>query len=212
MHPDMFSAFVDIAGDIAPNSGTKAQTIDRLFGGNAAAYAAFDPATVITKHGYQNVSGWFAIRVVQPINSAVANVGATGLGGRANPNPGDQTAAANTLCALGSANGIDCAVVAQPGKTVLDTSTSFAPAFAAIRAAMWTAIPPMSSPIFETLAGVQTAAYVETDLRHAFGERHRHQAALLGPSRMSPSRPSPVCFTSRPWNDAILARATSSWR
>ena len=29
---------------------------------------------------------------------------------------GDQTAAANTLCGLGSANGIDCAVVAQAGK------------------------------------------------------------------------------------------------
>ena len=35
MHPDMFSAFEDIAGDIAPNSGTKDQTIARLFGGNA---------------------------------------------------------------------------------------------------------------------------------------------------------------------------------
>ena len=37
MHPDMFSAFEDIAGDSRPNSGTKEQTIDRLFGGNAAA-------------------------------------------------------------------------------------------------------------------------------------------------------------------------------
>ena len=36
MHPDMFSTFEDIAGDLAPNSGTKQQTIDRLFGGNAA--------------------------------------------------------------------------------------------------------------------------------------------------------------------------------
>ena len=44
MHPDMFSAFVDIAGDLGPNSGNKAQTIDRLFGGNTAAWAAFDPS------------------------------------------------------------------------------------------------------------------------------------------------------------------------
>ena len=43
MHPDMFSAFEDIAGDIGPNSGTKDQTIARLFGGNADAWAAFDP-------------------------------------------------------------------------------------------------------------------------------------------------------------------------
>lgn len=121
MHPDLFSSFVDIAGDYAPNSGNRTATIDRLFGGNAAAYAAFDPATVITKHGpYRNVSGWFAISGT-PSNTTttetVINVGATGLGGRdANPNPGDQTAAANTLCALGSADGINCAVVAQSGK------------------------------------------------------------------------------------------------
>ena len=51
MHPDMFSAFEDIAGDIGPNSGTKDQTIARLFGGNADAWAAFDPTTVITRHG-----------------------------------------------------------------------------------------------------------------------------------------------------------------
>ena len=31
-------------------------------------------------------------------------------------NPNDQTAAANSLCATGSADGIKCSVVAQPGK------------------------------------------------------------------------------------------------
>ena len=62
MHPDMFSAFEDIAGDIGPNSGTKDQTIARLFGGNADAWAAFDPTTVITRHGpYTGVAGWFDI-------------------------------------------------------------------------------------------------------------------------------------------------------
>ena len=58
MHPDMFSAFEDIAGDLGPNSGTKAQTIARLFGGNADAWAAFDPTTVITRHG--PTPGWRA--------------------------------------------------------------------------------------------------------------------------------------------------------
>ena len=62
MHPDIFSAFEDIAGDIAPNSGTKDETISRLFGGNAAAYASFDPTNVITRHGaYNDVAGWFAV-------------------------------------------------------------------------------------------------------------------------------------------------------
>jgi S-formylglutathione hydrolase FrmB len=122
MHPDMFSTFVDIAGDLAPNSGTKQQTVDRLFGGAAADYATFDPATVITKHGhYQGVSGWFAISgnpATQPTHAPAAeDVNATGLGGRdAHQNPGDQTAAAYTLCGLGSANGISCSVIAQPGK------------------------------------------------------------------------------------------------
>ena len=49
MHPELFSAFVDIAGDLGPNAGNKAQTIARLFGGNADAWAAFDPTTVITR-------------------------------------------------------------------------------------------------------------------------------------------------------------------
>jgi S-formylglutathione hydrolase FrmB len=120
MHPDMFSTFEDIAGDLAPNSGTKTQTISRLFGGNAAAYASFDPVAVITKHGpYQSVSGWFAISGTPAAHRAVPAVdaGASGLGGRdANAKPDDQTAAANTLCGVGTANGFNCSVVAQPGK------------------------------------------------------------------------------------------------
>ncbi|MBJ7338994.1 alpha/beta hydrolase-fold protein [Mycolicibacterium sp.] len=122
MHPDMFSTFEDIAGDLAPNSGNKQQTIDRLFGGNAAAYAAFDPTTVITRHGpYTGVSGWFDINGSGPTNGPTVvnavNVNGTGLGGKdAAAHVSDQAAAANSLCALGAANGISCAVVMQPGK------------------------------------------------------------------------------------------------
>ena len=103
MHPDMFSAFEDIAGDIGPNAGTKDQTIARLFGGNADAWAAFDPTTVITRHGpYTGVAGWF------DVNGMTATI--------PTHTKNDQAAAANSLCALGSANGINCAVVNQPGK------------------------------------------------------------------------------------------------
>ena len=122
MHPDLFSSFVDIAGDLGPNAGNKAQTIARLFGGNADAWAAFDPTTVITRHGpYTGVSGWFAISSGDAASSAIAasvtDAGTMRLAGRdADANPSDQTAAADALCALGRANGIDCAVVAQPGK------------------------------------------------------------------------------------------------
>lgn len=104
MHPDMFGAFEDIAGDIGPNSGNKDQTISRLFGGNADAWAAFDPTTVITKHGpYSGVAGWF------DVNGSTATI-------QTSTSKNDQAGAANSLCALGTANGIDCAVVSQPGK------------------------------------------------------------------------------------------------
>jgi S-formylglutathione hydrolase FrmB len=61
MHPELFSAFVDIAGDLGPNTGTKAQTIARLFGGNAAAWAAFDPrrSAAPRRHGGRHCRrGW----------------------------------------------------------------------------------------------------------------------------------------------------------
>lgn len=100
MHPDLFTAFVDISGDLSPNSGNRAQTIARLFGGNLDAWAAFDPSTVITRHGhYDGISGLFAVN-----------------GSAAAPDPGGQLAAADSLCALGRANGIDCAVVSEPGR------------------------------------------------------------------------------------------------
>ncbi|WKG01143.1 alpha/beta hydrolase family protein [Mycolicibacterium sp. HK-90] len=103
MHPELFSAFVDIAGDIGPNTGTKAQTVEHLFSGNAAAWEAFDPTTVINRHGpYERTAGWFD---VNDTSSAARPAG------RGN----DQAKAANALCALGSAHGIDCTVVTQQG-------------------------------------------------------------------------------------------------
>lgn len=102
MHPEVFSAFVDIAGDAAPNAGTQAETVDRLFGGDTAAYTSFDPTAVMTRHGpYRGVAGWF------DVNGAVA-VSATAQ-------PNDQAVAASSLCATGGRSGIDCAVVSQPG-------------------------------------------------------------------------------------------------
>ncbi|WP_158019099.1 alpha/beta hydrolase [Mycobacterium basiliense] len=122
MHPDMFSSFVDVAGDLYPNVGNKAETIARLFGGDAEAWSAFDPTTVITRHGpYTGVSGWFAIpssgpasgrRDIPTVDTAAMQV----AGRNAAANPSNQTAAAYALCALGRTNGIDCAVVPQPGK------------------------------------------------------------------------------------------------
>jgi S-formylglutathione hydrolase FrmB len=120
MHPNLFSAFVNIEGDLAPNAGTKAQTIATLFGGNADAWAAFDPTTVISRHGrYTGVSGWFAVTSGSSPTPHITVVDSTAmaLAGRgAAADPGNQAAAAASLCGLGRANGIDCAVVAQPGR------------------------------------------------------------------------------------------------
>jgi S-formylglutathione hydrolase FrmB len=107
---------------MGPDAGTKAQTIARLFGGSTEAWAAFDPATVISRHGrYDGVSGWFAVssdNAPKRYHSlSVADAGAIGLGGQDNIRySDDQTAAAERLCKLGRANGIDCSIVAQPGK------------------------------------------------------------------------------------------------
>jgi S-formylglutathione hydrolase FrmB len=122
MHPELFSSFVDIAGDLGPDTGTKAQTVARLFGGNANAWAAFDPTTVITRHGrYTGVSGWFDISSgstpTRHRTMPVADTGAVRLGDQtATGTPGEQTGAAESLCKLGRAEGIYCAVVAQPGR------------------------------------------------------------------------------------------------
>jgi S-formylglutathione hydrolase FrmB len=116
-YPELFSAFVNIDGDIGPNVGTRQQTIDRLFGGSAAAYADWDPATVIEKHGeYDDVAGWFAVSTpsgsrMTPIAGAALTESVT-PGAASTPN-----GAAHTLCKLGAEYGIDCAVVPVPAGT-----------------------------------------------------------------------------------------------
>jgi S-formylglutathione hydrolase FrmB len=106
--PELFSAFVDIAGDLGPNTGTKTQTIARLFGGDADAWAAFDPTTVITRHGqYSGLSGLF---VVAAPSSGV------GLGEPDISNPEGQDRAAQTLRNVGAAHGISCSVLRLPGR------------------------------------------------------------------------------------------------
>ena len=118
MHPELFSAFVDIAGDRGPNIGGKDATLGKLFGGNTAAWADFDPITVMNKHGrYTGVSGWFEV----PVSSGAQNLAEATTPALASPtidpaaNPEGQDAAANSLCGVATTNGISCAVVTQPG-------------------------------------------------------------------------------------------------
>jgi S-formylglutathione hydrolase FrmB len=100
MHPELFSTFIDIAGDIGPNVGTKEQTIDRLFGGDEDAWASFDPTTVMMKHGpYNGVSGIFAVEAP--------------VGGE---EPDEHTAAAYSLAETAATNGIECSIFEIAGK------------------------------------------------------------------------------------------------
>lgn len=107
MHPDLFRAFVDVAGDLRPNSGDKAQTIGRLFGGDAKAWTAYDPISILAGHGpYSDVSAWFEVPDPQP-NGKPRDPAA---------NPEGQDAAATTLCDAARAHAIACSVQTSPGR------------------------------------------------------------------------------------------------
>jgi S-formylglutathione hydrolase FrmB len=106
MHPELFRTFVDIAGDLRPNSGTTAQTIQRLFGGDRSAWEAFDPSTVITRHGrYDGLSALFV----------VSGAGTDGRG-QVQPAHNAEYDAATQLCGLGASHGIDCRIIAIAGR------------------------------------------------------------------------------------------------
>jgi S-formylglutathione hydrolase FrmB len=105
MHPELFHTFGDISGDESPNTGTTAQTIDRLFGGNIGAWQEFDPRTVMTKHGhYENISGIFTVsRAHLDIHNRISGADAR------------ERDTAVRLCDIAAANGIHCEIVALTG-------------------------------------------------------------------------------------------------
>ena len=120
IHPELFSTFEDIAGDHGPTAGTKDQTINRLYGGDAAAWDQFDPRTVMMRHGsYQGVAGWFE-DTVTPVNTASPYGGGgghrpqsdapMGFGGHADFRDSDEAGAADDLCATARSVDISCTV------------------------------------------------------------------------------------------------------
>lgn len=116
MHPEMFTSFVDIDGGIGPNAGSRDQTIARLFGGDATAFAAFDPATVMAAHGpYQGLAGWLAVSIAGPTVYHAAGSAPPSDPNPEDVDPEDRLSVANFLCQTASSNGIPCAVVPSPG-------------------------------------------------------------------------------------------------
>lgn len=117
MHPDLFATFQDIGGDHGPNAGTKQQTIDRLYGGDAAAWDAFDPRTVMARHGpYRGVAGYFEDTqdpAADVPKQAHALGGApVGFGGRDDPDDHQwrEPGALPDLCAAALAARIECSL------------------------------------------------------------------------------------------------------
>lgn len=90
-----------------------------MFGGNRAAWADYDPVTVMNRHGrYTGLSGWFDIPASAGPRNVAQEASPTLTAATTDPaaNPEGQDAAANSLCSAATAHGISCAVVSQPGK------------------------------------------------------------------------------------------------
>jgi len=49
-HPELYGTVLDISGELAPQSGSVAQTVATGFGGDASAYAAAAPSAVLAAH------------------------------------------------------------------------------------------------------------------------------------------------------------------
>jgi S-formylglutathione hydrolase FrmB len=122
-HPDIFSTFDDIGGDRGPNSGTKEQTIKRLYGGDAAAWAAFDPRTVMARHGpYVGVAGYFDDSQ-EPADDKTKNLpdrpdqhqAPVGFGGHDDADVFREKGALPDLCAAAVAVDIGCSLRVYPG-------------------------------------------------------------------------------------------------
>ncbi|MEU7629358.1 alpha/beta hydrolase-fold protein [Nocardia sp. NPDC049220] len=135
MHPELLRTFVDIAGDLGPASGNKDQSIARLFGGDAEQWAAFDPLTVMTKHGsYTGTAGLFD-DLTPPQRPGPGGTHRTdptsdddvvGIGGHDGVLDTGEVGAAEQLCDRGRQVGIDCTVhTTQGGHTWQFASAAF---------------------------------------------------------------------------------------
>ncbi|MFI5775999.1 alpha/beta hydrolase [Nocardia sp. NPDC051570] len=136
MHPELFHTFVDIAGDIGPDSGSKEQTIQRLYGGDASKWARFDPMTVMAAHGpYPGVAGLFddltppqrGNRSGTPhFKMPQVNEDQVGFGGQDTPMDTGEVGAAEKLCTEGRTVAIDCTIhTTQGGHTWQFASAAF---------------------------------------------------------------------------------------
>ncbi len=121
MHPELFSTFVDIAGDMGPNAGTKDQTIARIYGGDAAAVADLRPddGDHRARSTTTGVAGWFAISSDAPTQrkGGYGNPDAVGLGGQdAAGNPATRPKPPTRCASSAAPTASPARIVATPGK------------------------------------------------------------------------------------------------
>jgi S-formylglutathione hydrolase FrmB len=117
-HPELFSAFVTLDGELGPNTGSKEQTIARLFGGDADAWAAFDPKSVVQAHGrYSGLSAWIGVAGPTPTVYRPSAVSTPAVDAFEDWKITSQDHAenANRLCQFLSGYGIECGVSSYSG-------------------------------------------------------------------------------------------------
>ncbi|QZH66831.1 alpha/beta hydrolase [Mycolicibacterium farcinogenes] len=117
-NPEMFSAIVWLDGTLGPNAGTMDQTVARLFGGDRAAWEAFDPKTIITRHGpYDGMAAWLGVAETTPTvhRDASATPPAEDAIADWDTFSEEHAANANKLCALLSGYNVECSVVGYKG-------------------------------------------------------------------------------------------------
>lgn len=124
-NPETFSAFVDLDGQLGPNMGTERQTIARLFGGDKAAWSAFDPRTVIEKRGrFPGMAAWLGVSENIPTEYRAARdtVPAPEELGDWVPYSEEHADNARKLCLLLSGHGVECSVVGYGGSHDFDSA------------------------------------------------------------------------------------------
>lgn len=66
-HPEVFGSILDISGEIGPSLGSPATTIKYGFGGNAAAYTAALPLTIMKSRHYTDTTAIFTSGSADPV-------------------------------------------------------------------------------------------------------------------------------------------------
>lgn len=60
-HPDIYTTFMDLGGEIAPEVGSPQQTAKLLFKGSLEELQNHEPLTLLAKRNYPSIGGYFAI-------------------------------------------------------------------------------------------------------------------------------------------------------